>query len=295
MDPWAAFWNTSGTSANTASLAELSPPTRTRLDAPWRALARELPKRSKVLDLATGGGIVLDLLRKARPDLQLTGVDAAKRLPRPVGMILMAGVLNENLPFAAARFDAVTSRFGIEYGDLDAASREAARVMRRGARLRLILHHADGLVLLHNLARLEALRWAAIDSGWFQRGLIAVRGRVLGGLPQPASSRAAPADAMARFPGQPVAAEFLTGLNQVLDWGAGRSSEQVLAALENLRERADGEIARLEALAGAACNVERIERLRAAFSQAGVESGPAEVLTDGHGSTLAWHLTGTRL
>jgi SAM-dependent methyltransferase len=293
-DPWAAFWNDGGPAAQTASLAELSPATQARLDTPWRELSRSLPKRGKVLDLATGGGIVLELLRAARPDLQLTGVDAAKRLPKRAGMSLKAGVVNERLPFPAAAFDAVTSRFGIEYGALEASAHEAARILRPGGRLVLILHHADGVVLRHNRERLEALRWAALESGWFGRAMTVARGPVLGGLPQPGSIRAAPAEAAAKFPDQPVAAEFLTGLNQVLAMGASKAPAEITKTLDILLGRAHDEISRLEALVAAACSLDRVEMLRDAFAQVGVAIDKPATLTDGHGAVLAWHLSGCK-
>lgn len=209
-------------------------------------------------------------------------------------MTLKGGVRNERLPFPAARFDAVVSRFGIEYGDLDLSAGEAARVMRPGARLRLILHHSGGVVLAHNRARHKALRWAAVDSGWFAKAVNLTKARALPGLPQLGGVEAAPAEAMARFPEQPVAGEFLTGLYQVLQVGSARPAEQVLAALDSLRGRAVDEIGRLEALAGAACDHARIERLRAAFDRAEVDAAPAQVISNASGGILAWTIGGTR-
>jgi SAM-dependent methyltransferase len=119
-----------------------------------------LPRGARVLDLATGDGRVLRWLGAANKGLKLFGIDAAPTLPPPpAGTKVKAGVAMEKLPFPAARFDAVTSQFGFEYGDVERTAAEVARVLKPGGTVGLIVHRGDGPILAHNARRGAALEW----------------------------------------------------------------------------------------------------------------------------------------
>ncbi|MEJ6677706.1 class I SAM-dependent methyltransferase, partial [Parasphingorhabdus sp.] len=69
-----------------------------------------------MLDLATGDGAVLKMIRRHRPDLRLVGIDASPTLPAaPKGIKLKPGISMKQLSFKSESFDAITSRFGFEY------------------------------------------------------------------------------------------------------------------------------------------------------------------------------------
>ena len=292
---WRRFWSDAPTAAGGATLANLPPQLQQRLDAPWSRLAAALPHRAKVLDLATGGGIVLTLLRQRRATLVLTGVDAAARLPQMAGMTLKGGVHTERLPFRDGSFAAVTSRFGIEYGPLDEGAAEAARVCRSDGQICFIVHHADSPVLRHNRDRARALRWVAHDSGWMDKAANLVRARATTALPTPDAFRTAAHEAEALFPGQSVVGEFLVGLVQLLDAGLGRPGV-ALPGLDALTERANEELGRLEALFGAACDALRLNALTDALSQGGFSLAPVATIDDRPGGDpLAWLIEGRRL
>lgn len=288
---WAGFWQDEPAAESGATLANLAPELRDCLDAPWHAFAAGLPARARVLDLATGGGVVLDLLRRHRGDLALTGVDAAPKLPKRRGMTLRGGVWLDRLPFADASFDAVASRFGIEYGPLPAGAAEAARVLRPGGALCLLVHHAQSNVLRHNRERRDALQWAAHDSGWASKAANVARTRMAAALPVPPAFRAAAADAALRFPGQSAAWEFLTGLAQVLELGPRSGAE---AGVGQLVVRADGELARLDALIGAACDADRLAELTGALARGGVQLAPVRTVDEPGGAPLAWVVEGRK-
>jgi SAM-dependent methyltransferase len=288
---WAAFWEGEPAAAAGATLANLPPSLRDRLDAPWSALANGLPGKGRVLDLATGGGVVLELLRRQRADLLLTGVDAAPQLPKRRGMVLRGGVSTDRLPFPDARFDAITSRFGIEYGPLAAGAHEAARVLRPDGTIGMLLHHADSNVLRHNRARRDALCWAARDSGWVGKAINLARTRMAVALSIPPAFRAAPAEAAARFPDQSAAWEFLTGLAQVLEAIPPSDSE---AAIRQLEARADDELTRLDELLAAACDAARLTELTDAFSDAGFQLAPVRTVDEPSGVPLAWWIEGCK-
>lgn len=288
-EAWAGFWRDEPDAASGATLANLPEPLQRRLDQPWRDLAVSLQTKAKVLDLATGGGIVLELLRRQRRDLDLLGVDSAAQLPKRQGMSLKGGVSTECLPFADSRFDAVTSRFGIEYGDLDAGASEAGRVLRPGGYLCLIIHHNKSNVVAHNRARREALQWAAHGSGWTEKALNVAKARRTLFLPTPPAFGTAPAEGAALFPGQSVAWEFLTGLKQLLDSGAPEGQ------ITRLAFQADEEIVRLDALLSAACDGARLARLTAALDRSGIKLAPPRTIDEPDGALLAWLIEGRKL
>ena len=291
---WDRFWRDAPAAANGATLADLPPAMQQRLDAAWFRRGGALPPRARVLDLATGGGIVLARLRQYRPNLLLTGVDAAQALPKRRGMTLKGGILTERLPFPDASFAAVTSRFGIEYGPLARGAGEAARVSRPGAHICFVLHHGDSPVLRHNRERLKALRWAAKDSGWVDKAANLVCARATAAIPTPAAFRMAAAEASERFPAQSVGPEFFAGLIQLLDAGLGRPGASV-PGLKALIQRADDEIGRLEALLGAACDTQRLTELTDALTRGGIALAPVGTIDERPGGEpLAWLVEGRR-
>jgi SAM-dependent methyltransferase len=278
-----------------ASLGDVDPGVRAVLDAPWRELARVLPRRAALLDLATGGGIVLRMLQSLRNDLQLTGIDAAAGLPPLAGAKMIGGVDMAAMPFAAGRFDAVTSRFGIEYGVGTNAAREAARVLKPGGRLSFVVHHAQSPIVEHNRARLQALRWASSESGVLAKARALARSRRFAALPTPPFFAQAAAQARSLFPAQPVAWEFLTGIARTLDMGMGRPEGEVLGVLDTLETRAAGETARLDQLQTAACDEGRIALLCDALRDGGLSvEAAAELRQPGSARPLAWLVQGTR-
>lgn len=285
---WSGFWRDEPSAATGATLANLPRPLQDLLDAPWRDLALSLPAKAKVLDLATGGGIVLELLRHVRRDLNLLGIDSASNLPKRTGMSLRGGVPTQRLPYADDCFDAVTSRFGIEYGDLEAGACEAGRVLRPGGLICLLIHHDSSNVVRHNRMRREALHWAASESGWVGKAVNVANARRTFKLPTPSTFGTAANEAAARFPGQSVAWEFLTGLNQLLEAGA---SEARIAALV---AQADGEISRIDALLAAACDMVRLARLADALRAAGIDLEPERTIDEPDGAPLAWCIKGRK-
>ncbi len=291
---WGDFWQTSrGESGYPQAALE-------RIDAVqqacWDAFARELPRGARVLDLATGSGIVLARMQRVRPDLKLTGVDSAPMLPQaPKGVILKPCVAMEKLPFADASFTAVTSQFGYEYGDTPAIAAEVGRVIRAGGQVQLLMHHAQSPIVDHHLARHAALLWAVRDSGYLERARAFAAARRLAPLPTPATFREAVDDARSRFPGQAVAEEFVTAILQTLELGKAAPSPEVLKVFDTLEERAASELARIESLGRAVCDAHRVERIRTELEEAGFQTQPAEPLSEPGGQVpFAWMLNARR-
>jgi SAM-dependent methyltransferase len=292
-DPWATYWARTPEDARPCLPNADDGPGRV-LRALWTSFARALPAKARVLDLATGGGIVPRALIAARRDLKPIGIDAAPTLPPPPpGVTLKAGVPMERLPFAASRFDAVTSQFGVEYGDVGNAAAEAARVLKPEGRFLFVVHHAGSRVVAHNRARAEALEWASRGNGLLDKAVALARARALAPLPTPPAFQAAIADARRRFPGQSVAEEFTAAIAQRLDMGRGRPAGETVAALEELRARAEGELGRIAALERAARDASGADAMVGMLQAAGLEVDPPGILKDA-GAPLAWTIEGGR-
>ena len=184
----------------------------------------------------------------------------------------------ERLPFPADRFDAVTSQFGVEYGDTGVIADEVGRVVKPGAAVRFILHHRHGAIVEHNRARRAALSWALEDSGLLDRARKLAGARLAARLPTPAWFRSCIDDAARRFPGQSSGVEFARAVAQTLDLGAARPPRETLEVLAELGARAQAEIGRLIALETAACDERRCEQIGEQLAAAGLQPSTPRIL-----------------
>lgn len=295
-DAWASYWQGGARDGRRGCVPNAAGPLHGAQAHFWRDFAASLPARARVLDLATGDGAVLRMLGGGRSDLRLLGVDSAAVLPpAPRGTELRAGVAMEALPFADGGFDAVTSQFGVEYGDVPAVAREIARVLRSGGRLAFLCHHAGGPLVSHNRDRAEALAWASRESGWLQKAAALARARGAADLPTPGSFAGAVAGARRRHAGQTVAAEFLEAVRQTLDGGRRAPPAHVLESLAELGRRAESELARIGAMLNAALDGEGVTALAGELRRTGLTvATPVPVMLPGDGRPFAWALAGTR-
>jgi SAM-dependent methyltransferase len=293
---WADFWAQKSGERQPACLPNALQEVDAAQRRVWHAFARRLPPGARVLDLATGDGAVLKKMREARTDLTLIGVDSAPSLPPPPpGVTLRAGVSMEALPFEAASFEAVVSQFGYEYGDTKAIALEVGRLLAPGGALGLLLHRSDGPIVVHNLRRRDALRWALAPGGWLAKARGLVAARRIADLPTPPPFRSAADEAQRLFPGQSVGAEFLTAILQTLDMGRGKPPQESLEVLDTLESKAANEIARIEALERAACSADRIAAIARELQELGLDvEEPAAVAERGSARAFAWYLAGVR-
>jgi SAM-dependent methyltransferase len=134
------------------------------LAAFWHALVERLADGARVVDLATGNGAVpMVLLQHARTlglRLELEGVDVAgidpvahagrraEWLADLATIRFHAGTPLERTGLASSQYHLVTSQYGIEYGDLDAAADEIARLLKPGGLFGAIIHSADSNVAI---------------------------------------------------------------------------------------------------------------------------------------------------
>lgn len=135
----------------------------------WRAWFAQLPSGAHVLDIATGNGILPRWLLEAHPDATCDAVDSAAISPSWANdrVVFHSAVAAECLPWSEARFDAITSQFGAEYGDLAAIVQQVNRVAKPGACLHFVMHHKDSHPMRLAAAEIEDAAWL-LGAGWLE-------------------------------------------------------------------------------------------------------------------------------
>lgn len=150
-DAWSRYWQQGALHSLPGSFADNYSGTIARF---WAEQLQDLRQEHRLLDVATGNGaipqLVCGLHAAAMP--RVDAVDLARLAPAWMGseplrcqraLHFHSGVRAEELPFAAASFDLVSSQYGIEYTDLERSVPEVARVLRPQGRMALIVHHAE--------------------------------------------------------------------------------------------------------------------------------------------------------
>ena len=156
---WRDYWKED----RRASCEPLVAETGAEIEATWRRKFQRLPNGSRILDVATGNGIVLAHAAQAAAasgkQFALTGVDLAEiDPPRYVSSLppaarratFLGGVSAEALPFDAGAFNVVASQYGLEYADLSSALQEVERVLSPGGSLLWLTHTSDSAVVAQN-------------------------------------------------------------------------------------------------------------------------------------------------
>ena len=292
---WDRFWTGDGRTSGGCLPAAHNSVERVQREI-WHEFARTLPRNAKVLDLGTGDGRVMGWLLERRGDLKPTGIDYARKLPAPPrGSKVRAGISIEKVPMPDSSFDAVTSQFGFEYGDVAAAAPELVRLLRSQGRFRLLVHHASGPIVKHNLGRAEGLKWASGASGSIDKARGLVSARAIANVPTPPFFRELVGEARSRFGPGSGAEEFSLGLLQTLESSRGAPPNAVLSAIGELQQLASDEVERIEALAKAAADPDRIKRIGNLLQESGASVEPVREVAEGSGTApFAWLVDGQK-
>ena len=133
----------------------------------WSEFFAQFPSGKRVLDIATGNGVLLvwgaRAARAAGRELQLSGIDLAEIDPARFlpehradleAVRFFGNTAAESLPFADGSVDVVVSQYGLEYADLEPALRETARVLASGGQLHWLAHGVDSAVVAQGRAQL---------------------------------------------------------------------------------------------------------------------------------------------
>lgn len=173
---WQRYWQ----SDRLAACMPDHPSAAAAIEGHWRQVFSGLSSATRVLDVATGNGVLLVWAARAAGEqgrsLQLTGIDAARIDPqRFVGaeqavlrdVTFHGGVAAEQLPFGDAAFDCVVSQFGLEYSEFGASLSEVARVLAPRGSLHWLAHGASSAVVAESAARTAQMDYLLAQHGAF--------------------------------------------------------------------------------------------------------------------------------
>ncbi|WP_339768947.1 class I SAM-dependent methyltransferase [uncultured Paraglaciecola sp.] len=122
-------------------------------------------KNNQVLDLASGRGALLDIVRSCQPfqtdhGMQYCSVDLSKTALQKIKSVYpKSNVVRADcakLPFPSNSFDLIMSQFGIEYAGLDAFF-ECSRVLKKSGKFMGISHYRHGALHIECVDNLEAV------------------------------------------------------------------------------------------------------------------------------------------
>lgn len=170
-----------------------NPDSAAAIETHWTGFFSELLAGKRVLDIATGNGVLLvwasRAARAAGRELTLTGIDLAeidpvRFLPEHQADLAAARFIGdtaaESLPFADGSFDVVASQYGLEYADLELALSEAARVLAPGGHLHWLAHSMDSIVVAQGRAQLVDIELLLAPDGPFAAMKSYIEARVRG-------------------------------------------------------------------------------------------------------------------
>ncbi|WP_339691363.1 class I SAM-dependent methyltransferase [uncultured Parasphingorhabdus sp.] len=292
---WSDYWTSGTKSAPSSCLPSGSDAIQNRQQHIWREYGSKLPRKASVLDLATGDGIVLRMIRQHRPDLRLIGIDASPTLPpAPKGIKLKSGMSMEKLSFQSESFDAITSRFGFEYAGNKQSVDEIVRVLRPTGSFLFIIHHRDGPIVRFNMRRRAALHWVVDEQRLIEKAMIFVRNPLAVNLPVPDLFKSAVGVASQLHPQSTASAELSQAIWLTLSNRNNGPIQNAQGALLELKRRVQAELQRLDDLERAACDEERVTKYQTWFETYGFS---VEKSTDQDGvdpAPYCWILKGHR-
>ncbi len=136
----------------------------------WESTFSLCDKQSRVLDIGTGNGALIDIALACRNDLNLTGVDYAQlnvpaHLQGKENVRFLEKVNAEQLPIEAEQYELVVSQFGIEYADMEKALAELARVLVGKGQFHLVMHDHQSIIVQPNVRILNAAEKLKMKAG----------------------------------------------------------------------------------------------------------------------------------
>lgn len=151
---WDQYWQSARLAACDGAGGRNYDPAIQRVWGEWFA---RLGDGRIMVDIATGNGAVALLARDTAVargwNWTIYGVDSANIDPDRhlgeagidvAGIEFLGGTPAEKLPFGDGSVDVITSQYGLEYADVDAAIREIARVLGANGAFQFVIHARDG-------------------------------------------------------------------------------------------------------------------------------------------------------
>lgn len=280
---WDAFWNQSQARgpAHGGCLPDAWQGIDRKQTEVWAAFARNLPRGARVLDLATGDGRVMAKLLHARRDLKPLGIDQATSLPpAPKGTKVHTGVLMRDLPFPIETFAAITSQFGFEYGDVEAAAAQVQRVLKKEGKVALMTHREDSPILAHNRQRREQIVWAIEQQDLPGKAKRSLQLRQMGIATIPPEIEQAPAHGAARFGQSSAAWEIAEAVRRTLLLSRNEPPARTAAVIDQIVAQAQNELSRIESLEMATATAGTGDAIAQLLAAQGLDLIASEALHD---------------
>lgn len=306
---WRDFWKQDCR----ASCLPDNPATEREIAAAWQGWLGEAADGSRLLDVATGNGIVLAWAAAAGRErgrrYALTGVDLAdidppafvsELDPDLAAAHFVGNTGAEALPFADAEFDLVTSQYGLEYAGLDAALAEVARVLAPGGRLVWLAHCETSEVVRQHRAEARELELLLGDAGLLAAMESIARALAAGKVPDAARTQLERAFEEAQhFARSHPPARLINEVGGGLARIAGRLETYAPAKLGEIlataRERLEAHRARIASLLAAVLAPDRLEQVRARLTAPPWSDLAIEEVRVGRGdSPIGLHITAAR-
>lgn len=274
----------------------------------WVSFFSALRDGARIVDLGTGNGAVALIARETAVAIgrrfEIHGVDLAHIDPVrdvPDGVRLLEGirfhpgVSTTALPFDSGSIDAVSGQYAIEYTDIPASLAETARVLSRGGRCQLIMHHTESIIVRNAVESLAQARLVLEDTRVLRkfRRFCELEREAPGkakaaheGLRQAATQLRSAAAASATA----LLLDFVTdSLAALFEQRRAMSAAQQMKALAQVETNLRWWIRRLQDLASAALSPEAAARLVQTATGLGfVDPDLAVQMQDGQ--LVGWHL-----
>ncbi len=267
-DSWSRYW---ASGALHSCVGSFDDNYDDEIGAFWRAVSAPLVGTERVLDVATGNGalprLLVDMLGAAGRLPRVEAIDLAQISPPWLAQLppehaarlrFHPRVAVEGLPFADGEFDLVISQYGLEYSDLSTSVDELLRVMKVGAAVALVLHHADSLPVRLGRAEVVEIDWLLQAGGLLQRAR-----RLL-----PYLARLGTAQGMASVQRDPEASKARSHYNESMRQLQHRAGNTEAADILFDTQSSVGELMQRAAALGAAAAQVRLDGLRDSLGQA---------------------------
>jgi ubiquinone/menaquinone biosynthesis C-methylase UbiE len=295
---WRDYWQ----GQRLAACVPESPEAAAAIEAHWTAYFGQLPDAARVLDVATGNGVLalwaVRAARAAKRGLAITGVDlAAIDPPRFLqehraeleAVAFLGGTAAEQLPFSDGSFDVVVSQYGLEYAQLEPALAEAERVLAPGGQLHWLAHDPQSSVVAAGREQLRQIDLLLAERGPFARMEAYLRARVQQRKVARATRELTEAlrEAEAYCNAEAGAALLRQLCGAILDTANRLEKyhpEDVSRWLEENRRRLRGQRQRTRDLLRSCltpARAEQVERILGGAGWSGLRSRPLELGTDG--------------
>ncbi|HKU15716.1 MAG TPA: class I SAM-dependent methyltransferase [Steroidobacteraceae bacterium] len=279
---WRDYWKAD----RRASCMPENEHTAQEIAATWQRWFGDCAGGSRILDIATGNGIVLTHAAAAGRALNrafaLTGVDLADIDPlRYVTSLeddmraarFIGGVAAEQLPFEAGSFDAVVSQYGLEYADMSRALAEVARVLAPGGTLHWLAHSDASEVVVQNREQAREVEYLLAPRGpvHYMNTFVARQRRrkdMQYSINMLNESFAQAYEFCKTHPPAKVVQEVCSGFADIANRWQAFDPADLAQMLAQAQQRLVGHRARIESLLGAVLTPTRLQSVEACLTRA---------------------------